>query len=105
MATTMTTTRLYAEEGTAGEEEASQEEESPPQEEKEEEKAPEIPEDPEVTALKEEIAKMDFELMSRRATFDGIQEDLERYSQAGYNRQVAQMENLKRNQMVRDHIF
>mmetsp|Transcript_85616 Transcript_85616/g.247112 ORF Transcript_85616/g.247112 Transcript_85616/m.247112 type:complete len:266 (+) Transcript_85616:100-897(+) len=53
-------------------------------------------EDPEVTALKEEISKLESELKSRRASLSLVIDQVEEYSKAGYARAVAEMENMRR---------
>jgi len=84
---------LYAEEEAGGE---STTEDAP------EEVAEEVPvevEDPELTALKEEITKYESVLKAKRQTLDTINESVEEYTETGYARRVAQMEDVKRVRM------
>ena len=69
-----------------------QSEESP--EESEEENAP--TEDPEVTELKETISKLESTLKSKRSELTSLKDMADKYSQSGYARQVALVENNKR---------
>lgn len=64
----------------------------------EEEETP--PEDPAVTALKEEIANLESELKAKQSNLNSVQENAERYTEAGYARRVAQMEDMKRIRLV-----
>lgn len=80
-----------SEEPAAAEEPAATEEEEPE----------EPPEDPEIVALKEEIANQESALKGRQATLERLQEDVDKYSKAGYARRVAQMEDMKRIRLVR----
>ncbi len=57
-------------------------------------------EDPEVTALKDEISKLESELKSRRASLSQVLDQVEEYSKAGYARAVAEMENMRRVRSV-----
>ncbi|KAL3802297.1 hypothetical protein ACHAWO_002145 [Cyclotella atomus] len=54
------------------------------------------PEDPEITALKSQIAALETDVKSKRSSLSSIQELADRYSKEGYARQVALMENNKR---------
>ena len=56
----------------------------------------EVPEDPEIVALKEEIAKLESELKSKQSTLAYTQDQVEEYSKTGYARKVAEMENMRR---------
>ena len=56
----------------------------------------EVPEDPEIVALKEEIAKLESELKSKQSTLAYNQDQVEEYSKTGYARKVAEMENMRR---------
>ncbi|GAX26993.1 hypothetical protein FisN_9Lh301 [Fistulifera solaris] len=64
-------------------------------EEEEEEEEPQ-PEDPELVALKEEIAKLEAEVKEKRRQVEYTSEQADEYSQAGYARKVAEMENMRR---------
>ncbi|KAL3797113.1 hypothetical protein HJC23_000451 [Cyclotella cryptica] len=63
----------------------------PPAEETQEPK-----EDPAVTELKQTIAKLELEIKSKRSNLQNLQDMADRYSSAGYARQVAMVENNKR---------
>ena len=52
--------------------------------------------DPEIVALKEEIAELESLLKSRRTTLAYTQDKVEEFSKAGYARKVAEMENMRR---------
>lgn len=54
------------------------------------------PEDPEVTALKESIAKLESNLAGKKSKIQYELEQCEEYSKSGYARKVADMENMKR---------
>ena len=56
----------------------------------------EVPEDPEIVALKEEISQLESELKSKQATLAYTQDQVEEYSKSGYARKVAEMENMRR---------
>jgi molecular chaperone GrpE (heat shock protein) len=60
----------------------------------EEEDAPK--EDPAVTELKETISKLEATLKSKRSDLNNLKDMADKYSQSGYARQVAQVENNKR---------
>ena len=60
----------------------------------------EEPEDPEVTALKEEIAELETTLKSKISSLRYTQEQAEEYSKPGYARKVAEMENMRRTRNV-----
>jgi len=53
-------------------------------------------EDPEVTALKESITKLESTLKSKRSELTSLKDMADKYSQSGYARQVALVENNKR---------
>ncbi|KAG7343014.1 GrpE-domain containing protein [Nitzschia inconspicua] len=53
-------------------------------------------ENPEVTALKEEIAKLESTLAEEKSKLEAALEECEEYSKTGYARKVADMENMKR---------
>jgi len=63
-------------------------------EEEEGEDAPK--EDPAVTELKETISKLEATLKSKRSDLNNLKDMADKYSQSGYARQVAQVENNKR---------
>lgn len=63
-------------------------------EEEQEEQGP--PQDPEVTALKESIAKLESTLADKKSKLQYELEQCEEYSKSGYARKVADMENMKR---------
>ena len=67
----------------------------------EEDKKEEEPkEDPEVAALKKEIAELETQLKSKRSTLQYTQDQAEEYTKAGYARKVAEMENMRRIRSV-----
>mmetsp|Transcript_41060 Transcript_41060/g.118045 ORF Transcript_41060/g.118045 Transcript_41060/m.118045 type:complete len:256 (+) Transcript_41060:125-892(+) len=53
-------------------------------------------EDPEVSALKQEIADLESELKAKKTTLSYSLDQVEEYSKAGYARAVAEMENMRR---------
>mmetsp|Transcript_25282 Transcript_25282/g.41991 ORF Transcript_25282/g.41991 Transcript_25282/m.41991 type:complete len:317 (+) Transcript_25282:226-1176(+) len=57
-------------------------------------------EDPAVTAIKEEIANAASDLKGKKATLSRIQDDVDKYTESGYSRRVAQMEDMKRIRMT-----
>lgn len=63
-------------------------------EETEEEEEPK--EDPAVTALKEEIVKLERELKSKQATLNRVKDDVDTYTESGYLRKCAEMDNVRR---------
>jgi molecular chaperone GrpE (heat shock protein) len=70
-------------------------------EEAEEQGEPEAPaENLEVTALKEEIAKLEATLAEEKSKLEAALEECEEYSKTGYARKVADMENMKRVRSV-----
>ena len=73
----------------AAEEAAPEEIESEPEEEV-------VEEDPEIVALKEEIAKFEAELKSKRLTLSDIQDRADDYTESGYMRKVAEMDNYRK---------
>jgi cell division protein FtsL len=68
--------------------------------EAEEPEAEEPKEDPEILALKEEIAELESTLKNKKSTLAYTQEQVEEYSKAGYARKVAEMENMRRARSV-----
>jgi molecular chaperone GrpE (heat shock protein) len=60
------------------------------QEEKEEE------EDPEIKALKDEIASMESKLRSKRSEASRIEDDADEYTKTGYYRKCAEMDNFRK---------
>ena len=85
-----------AEEAVANDESAEEEEAA----DDDEEEAPPA-EDPELTALKEEIAKFEAQLADKKRAMQTVLDGMENYSKKGFTRKVAQIENLRRNQEVR----
>ena len=67
--------------------------------EQEEEEAP--PEDPELTALKEGIAELEDELKQARRKVADVSDRADDFTQSGYARKVAEMENMRRARSVR----
>lgn len=57
-------------------------------------------EDPELVALKEEIAKLEADLKEKRRQVEYTSDQADEYSQAGYARKVAEMENMRRARSV-----
>ena len=55
-----------------------------------------VEEDPEIVALKEEIAKFEAELKSKRLTLSDIQDRADDYTESGYMRKVAEMDNYRK---------
>jgi len=80
-------------ENTTTEEETPKEEEASPKEEKEQE------EDPEIKALKEELSNNEAILKNKKQTLTTINESVEEYTETGFARRVAQMEDVKRVRM------
>ena len=80
-----------------GEEAAAADGEGDGEQEKKEE---EPKEDPEVAALKKEIAELETQLKSKRSTLQYTQDQAEEYTKAGYARKVAEMENMRRIRSV-----
>jgi len=66
------------------------------EESSEEEEATTPKEDPEVTELKETISKLESTLKSKRSELNSLKDMADKYSQSGYARQVALVENNKR---------
>ncbi|KAL7500091.1 hypothetical protein ACHAWT_009053 [Skeletonema menzelii] len=79
------------EDSAATEQQQEQQEEESPSEEQD---AP--TEDPEVTELKETISKLESTLKSKRSELSSLKDMADKYSQSGYARQVALVENNKR---------
>jgi len=73
------------------EDDASEEEKEEEEEEEEEEK-----EDPEITAIKEEIAVLEKELKSKRSEATRKQDLADEYTERGYQRKCAEMDNMRR---------
>jgi len=101
-----TLTILRAEgEGSAsqgGEEEAVAEEESGDDEEVEEEATEPEPktEDPELTAIKQEIVNLESSLKAKKSEIQYLQDAADLNSKAGYARKVAEMQNMRRARSV-----
>jgi molecular chaperone GrpE (heat shock protein) len=53
-------------------------------------------EDPEVTAIKEEIAALEAKIKSRRNDLASVVDSVEKYSKAGYARKVAEMDQIRK---------
>lgn len=70
------------------------------QQEEEEEEQVQQEEDPEMVALKKEIAKIETELKEKRRQIEYTADQADEYSQAGYARKVAEMENMRRARSV-----
>ena len=101
--TATTTTLLMSEEDQQQEEEqetttSSSEDSTDDEKEEEEEKKPE--ESPEVTDLKEKIAKLESTVAEKKSSLQYNLEQIEEYSKSGYARKVAEMENMKRVRSV-----
>lgn len=62
----------------------------------EEETEEEPKEDPEITALKEEIASLESELKAKRVELSKTQDLADDYTEKGYQRKCADMENMRR---------
>ena len=58
------------------------------------------PEDPEVTAIKNEIADLEKQLKEKKSQVDYLQDAADLNSKAGYARKVAEMENMRRARSV-----
>jgi molecular chaperone GrpE (heat shock protein) len=58
-------------------------------------------EDPEVTAIKEEISQLENQLKSKRRELGRIKDEIEDYTEKGYLRKCADMENLRRKRAAR----
>mmetsp|Transcript_151 Transcript_151/g.201 ORF Transcript_151/g.201 Transcript_151/m.201 type:complete len:296 (+) Transcript_151:70-957(+) len=58
-------------------------------------------EDPEVTAIKEEISQLENQLRSKRRELDRIKDESDDYTEKGYMRKCADMENLRRKRAAR----
>ena len=102
-ATATTTTLLMSEEDQQQEEEqetttSSSDDSTDDEKEEEEEKKPE--ESPEVTDLKEKIAKLESTVAEKKSSLQYNLEQIEEYSKSGYARKVAEMENMKRVRSV-----
>ena len=54
-------------------------------------------EDPEVTALKKDIEELEADVKAKRAELNSIQNSCDRYSEAGYARKVAEMDQNSKN--------
>ena len=86
--------RAEAEEASEGEAAAKASAEGDQSEGGEEEQQPK--EDPEVTAIKEEIANLEAKIKSRRNDLASIIDSVETYSKAGYARKVAEMDQIRK---------
>jgi len=89
----------YIEEGVQEELKEEEEEEEEEKQQQEEEPA----EDPEVTALKEQIAKMEKVLKEVRQKVADVSDRADDFTKTGYARKVAEMENMRRARSVRSY--
>jgi len=71
-------------------------EEAVVEEDETEEKEEEPKEDPEITALKDEIAVLEIELKSNRVKLSNTQDLADDYTDGGYRRKCAEMDNMRR---------
>jgi len=78
------------------EEKAEAEKEADEKEEEEEEEEVESEEDAALRELKEKIAKMEATLNEKKSTLQYTSDKADEFSQAGYARKVAEMENMRR---------
>lgn len=85
-------------EETSAEDHAAVGEQEEPQEEQEEEEPPQ--EDPELVALKEEIASLESKIKETRRKTMAVSDRADEYSKEGYARKVAEMENMRRARSV-----
>lgn len=69
-----------------------------------EEEQPEQEEDPELTALKEEIAATEELLKEKRRQLAYVKDEADEYTKTGYARKVAEMENMRRARSVSDFV-
>ena len=74
-------------------------------EQADEEQPVEEEEDPELVALKAEIAKLETDLKEKRRQVEYTSDQADEYSQAGYARKVAEMENMRRARSVSRAVF
>ena len=81
-------------------EESSVEENAPAEGEAQEE----VAEDPEVVAIKEEIAKLESTLKDKRRELAYVSDKADEYTKSGYARKVAEMENMRRARSVSEII-
>ena len=81
-------------------EESSAEENAPAEGEAQEE----VAEDPEVVAIKEEIAKLESTLKDKRRELAYVSDKADEYTKSGYARKVAEMENMRRARSVSEII-
>jgi hypothetical protein len=59
-----------------------------------------VPEDPEVVALKEEIAQLETSLKDKRRAVSATVDKADDYTKSGYARKIAEMENMRRARSV-----
>jgi hypothetical protein len=64
-----------------------------------------IEEDPALTALKQEIADLESAVKAKTRQVSVAQEQAERYTQSGYARRVAEVENMRRLRKVGLHLL
>jgi len=72
----------------------------PPHEDSETEPEQEPDEDPELTALKEEIEKLESAIKMKKSSLSYTLDQVQEYSKSGYARKVAEMENMRRVRSV-----
>jgi flagellar motor protein MotB len=82
------------------EETLEEEEEEEVEQEVEQVKEEQVKENPEITALKQEIASLESTLKASQQNIAYQTEKLEQYSKAGYARRVAEMETMRRARSV-----
>ena len=79
----------------------AEEDEEETDDEDEEEDEDEPAEDPEIVALKEEIAKLEVAVKEKRRHVRSTSDRADDFSKAGYARRVAEMEQMRRTRTVR----
>jgi len=92
--------RWMAEEDDADTEVASEEDNETGDEEVEESEEEEEEEDPELVALKKEIAEAEKELKDKKRAVRSTEDRADDFTKAGYARKVAEMEQMKRTRKV-----
>merc|ERR1712157_573309 len=80
----------------SGDNESTEEVTEEPSLEQEEEKLKEE-EDPEITSLKDEIKAVESQLLSLKNSYSYLEEDVETYSEKGYLRKCAEIDNARRS--------
>lgn len=89
-----------AEEAVTEQQQQDDQEDKQQKDDEQNEQEHQVEEDPEVVALKQEIADLEKTLKARERDIQYNQEKLELYSKAGYARRVAEMENMRRARSV-----